>query len=250
MLSYKIKSKLNDKLYESIIYFNDLLSNESDRGEITKDSKCWLCNNNIIGQIGEYEKDSGKYYIYFKCEKCKNGAELTVNKSNVKFIKNIPTNNINHVKSKNNISNPIPTENKSSQSDSVNTSLLNKNKSISPNKKSNNPLSKAIKKQNTPMSKTMKKRYSPNTTSPNKTTQNKRPKFISYKNQVLFHEPILGDPNSGNIHSTCCSNKCKKCHARLTGKATKLNENQVSLYWKCTKCDNKNDIVVNINELD
>lgn len=222
MLNYNIKYKIDGVEKNSNIMFYDLF-HQNNQGEIHKDSKCWLCGGDLIGQIGEYEKDSKKYYIYFKCKNCRNGNELFVPKCNVKYSQSQTSN-----KSK---INPPTVTNKSR----TNITLTNKNSNIKTNvNQKSNPFSRLINSKSNSKS----------------NTKHKRPKFISYQNKVLFHEPILGDPNSGAIHSSCCSNKCKKCAGRLTGRATKLDEKHVSLFWKCTKCNDTNDLKVHINELD
>lgn len=228
MLSYTIKSKINNTEYTSQLIFKDLLSSDENQGEIIKETKCWLCGNQIIGRIGELSEETNKYYIYFKCTKCNNSAEINVPKCSVKFIQ--------HIDSINQTIQPITTNTDNEYELSVKQNSIIK-EDISQNTRTH-VLSETsnIKKEQT------------NITVPKPNTN--RGKFISYKNQVLFHEPILNDPSSGNIHSTCCSNKCKQCGSRLTGKATRLDEYKVSLYWKCTKCDNHNDLIVSNDELD
>ena len=50
MLSYTIKSKINNNEYNSQLVFNDLTSNDENRGTITDKTLCWLCGNKIINR--------------------------------------------------------------------------------------------------------------------------------------------------------------------------------------------------------
>lgn len=233
MLSYTVKFHVDNESKSSQIFFYDLLQKSANRGKMHEESKCWLCGNQLTGYISNYSLKNDKYYIYFKCNSCGNNAEINVPKCSVKYTKNPEFNqNVPVAEQTNNaikrqqifskiVEKPMVTK----------SSTANQHQT----KKSNPGIHHNVTNSQSP-----KKR----------TYNNKKNKFISYKNSILFHEPILGDPNSGAIHSSCCSNKCKKCRSRLTGRATRLDENRVALFWKCEKCNDKHDIIVTNNELD
>lgn len=249
MLSYTIKSKVDNVEYNSELLFNDLLSNDETRGQIHPESSCWLCNNELIGHINENDSEQKKYYIYFKCKNCQNGAEISVPKCSVKFKPNTnkPQNSVKKIEKSKLIQeteykNQIST--KQIKNDTVSNTMnqLKKNSIINRTHNLNNQTIVSSPTNNT--SNVTHRQPQP------QSTRSNSGKFISYKNQVLFHEPILGDPNSGNIHSSCCSNKCKKCGGRLSGKSTRLDENKVSLFWKCSRCEDRHDIIASNDELD
>jgi len=233
MIEYIHKSKFNEQNIRIHMIFNDL-NHETNPGKLIDHTQCWFCKQGtLLGKLST-SKDN-KYNIIWHCDTCeRNKGNLTISKFSVKRHSNKQFNKNMKIKS------------------TPDAELLKKKRlpnQPAKTRERQSTIPENYRKTETPKNteKTTKKNHVKRT----KTRQeSKKEKYISYKNKYLFHKPILGDPNSGNIHTSCCTNRCSKCRARLEGKATKLDEVKVNLFWKCPKCDFKENIVVHENELD
>lgn len=264
MLSYIIKDQHNHVYYKAEILFHDIDDTDNpEYGKITNTTKCWVCNNKLNGYITNLG-NSNKYYIYLKCTNCSVKKELYIEKFSVRKVHNktspsVLTKKSNPIsKSKtekitsNNVirdpAHPLQKNNDNLKITPKSTKKITPKKS--PEYKNQTPTrDKQINETKTPSTKNQKSTVQTKTHQVNSKNKH-RNQFISYKNKWLYNKPILGEANSGEMHKSCCSNKCDKCRARVKGKATQLDERRVSLFWSCENCGKIFDKIVDQTELD
>lgn len=224
MLSYNLKYQdINNRTQKhQLVFYNP---SDIQKGQIHKSSVCWKCSNPLQGFIQESPTNKKRYTMKITCEHCKINKQITVAKYTVHNHDTIV-----ETQQEQTTQQPITSQQKSN---AVTASDLYKKYKKSKYEKPDN-------KQITSQRKTSNEKSVKHTSS----------KYISYKNRLLFHQPILGDQSSGKLVKQCCSNKCPKCRGRLQGRATKLDDSQVMLFWKCEKCKDRNEVTVNYSDLD